>query len=77
MSSTNRIVEDLEIEGMSCGHCVDAVDGALRNVEEVVVERIAIGGARINYPARAVLPEQIEAAISRAGFRLRGTRQIA
>ena len=33
----------LKIEGMSCGHCVAAVAGALKSVEGVEVKEIAIG----------------------------------
>ena len=37
----------LKIEGMSCGHCVGAVRGALADVAGVAVDDVAIGSARI------------------------------
>ncbi|MFB3132331.1 MAG: cation transporter, partial [Rhodothermales bacterium] len=41
--------ETLQIEGMSCGHCVKAVQGALEAVEGVEVHAVEIGTAQISY----------------------------
>lgn len=46
----------LEIEGMSCGHCVKAVRDALAEVPEVSVERVDIGSANVS-TAGAPTPE--------------------
>jgi copper chaperone len=43
----------LTIEGMTCEHCVRAVEGRLRRTEGVEVERVAVGSADVRYdPAR-------------------------
>lgn len=46
----------LEIEGMSCGHCVKAVRDALAEVPDVAVERVDIGSAQVS-TANAPTPE--------------------
>jgi len=78
MSTVNTIREDLTIQGMSCRHCVDAVQGALARVDGVTVEEVGIGHARIIYPSRAVTQDQIERALADAGeYTLQGTQQVA
>jgi copper chaperone CopZ len=58
----------LTIEGMSCGHCVRAVDRALRGVPGVQVEEVAVGSAVVAYDPAVAKPEQIEAAIAEEGY---------
>jgi copper chaperone len=77
MSTVSTIVEDLEIEGMSCRHCIDAVEGALAALQGVVVEEVAISRARIAYPAGGLRPEAIDDAVEEAGYRIRGRRQVS
>jgi copper chaperone CopZ len=38
---------ELEVEGMSCGHCVKAVREALEAVPDVAVERVDLGKASV------------------------------
>lgn len=38
---------ELKVEGMSCGHCVKAVDGALRGVSGTHVQRVDLGAAAV------------------------------
>ncbi len=53
---------NLTIEGMSCGHCVNAVSGALRQLAGVSVEKVAIGSAIVSYdPARTSVDQIIDA----------------
>src|SRR5450432_436598 len=43
----------LTIEGMTCEHCVRAVDGRLRRTPGVQVERVSIGAADLHFdPAK-------------------------
>jgi copper chaperone len=78
MSTVNTIREDLQIQGMTCRHCVDSVQGALARVDGVTVEEVGIGHARIIYPARAVTQDQIERALDEAGgYTLQGTQQVS
>lgn len=59
----------LHIEGMSCGHCINAVNQALGAVPGVEIDSVRIGQAEVRYDERSVTPEQIEAAITDAGYR--------
>ena len=52
----------LTIEGMTCQHCVHAVDGRLRKTPGVEVTRVTIGSADVRYdPARTNVDEIAEA----------------
>jgi len=58
----------LSIDGMSCGHCLNAVRNALERVPGVRVEQVTIGQATVAYdPARAT-PSKIAGAIADAGY---------
>ncbi len=59
----------LHIEGMSCGHCLNAVNQALGTVPGVQIDAVEIGRADIRYDADSVSPAQIEAAVTSAGFK--------
>jgi copper chaperone len=53
---------ELAIEGMSCDHCVRAVQDALRGVPGVTIDRVAIGRATITYdPTQTTLDEVLDA----------------
>jgi copper chaperone CopZ len=59
---------ELEIEGMSCGHCVAAVSEALRELDGVSVDNVRIGSAEVSYEPAQVSPEQIVLAVEDAGY---------
>jgi copper chaperone len=59
----------LHIEGMSCGHCLNAVNRALTELPGVTIDSIRIGRAELEYDERATTPARIEAAVSDAGYR--------
>lgn len=58
----------IKIEGMSCGHCVAAVRGALVELPGVQEAEVQIGSARVEYDPAAVRPEQIADAIRDEGY---------
>ena len=58
----------MRIEGMSCGHCVRAVDGALKAIDGVGVEQVQIGQATVSYDPRTTSPEQITGAVAAEGY---------
>jgi copper chaperone len=58
----------LKIEGMSCGHCVRAVDGALKGVAGVEVKDLQVGSVVVAYDPAAIRLEQIERAIEEEGY---------
>jgi copper chaperone len=58
----------LTIGGMSCGHCVKAVEAALGGVEGVRVESVEMGTARVEYDPAAVTPERLAAVVEEEGY---------
>jgi copper chaperone len=58
----------IEITGMSCQHCVRAVEGALAGLDGVQVEEVRVGSANVAYDPEAVTPAAIEAAIEDEGY---------
>ena len=59
----------LHIEGMSCGHCLNAVNRALGAVPGVQIDAIRIGRAEVSYDESSIGPAELEAAVSVAGYR--------
>lgn len=59
------------IDGMSCGHCVVAVRAALDAMPGVAVAHVAVGEAAFTLDPDTVTPAEVEAAIERAGYRVR------
>ena len=59
----------LHIEGMSCGHCLNAVNRALAQLPGVAIGRVRIGRADVRYDESAIDPARIEAAVAEAGYR--------
>jgi copper chaperone len=67
----------MKIEGMSCGHCVGAVTGALKSVEGVSVERVEIGSATLAYDPAATSADRIVQAIEDEGYQVLDTVRTA
>jgi copper chaperone CopZ len=63
----------LHIEGMSCGHCLHAVNRALTELPGVEVESVRMGRAELQYDDQRTDPARIEAAVADAGYRATGT----
>jgi copper chaperone len=63
-------IQELKIEGMSCGHCVMAVKKELEKIKDINVENVSIGSAKIQYDDSKVSKEDIEKAVDEAGFKL-------
>jgi copper chaperone CopZ len=59
----------LHIEGMSCGHCLNAVNRALTQLPGVEVDSVNMGRADVRYDERTIDPARIEAAVGDAGYR--------
>lgn len=59
----------LDIEGMSCSHCLNAVNRALSALPGVEIDSIAIGRADVRFDEAVTSPAQLEAAIGNAGYR--------
>jgi copper chaperone CopZ len=60
----------LHIEGMSCGHCLNAVNRALSAVPGVTIDAVRIGRADVSYDDTATTISDLEAAVAEAGYRV-------
>jgi len=58
----------LDIDGMSCEHCVRAVRRALEQVDGVRVDDVAIGTARVTYDPALASVEEIVDAVNDEGY---------
>ncbi len=67
----DRHTETFEIEGMSCNHCVAAVQSALEDVSGAAVERVEIGSATVNAGPEATR-EMLVSALEDAGYSVTG-----
>lgn len=59
---------ELSISGMSCGHCVRAVEEALADVNSVTVESVEIGRAVVDAPDDADVSARLKSAVHEEGF---------
>lgn len=59
----------LHIDGMSCGHCLNAVSQALGRLPGVEVESVRMGRAELRYDNSVITPEAITNAVADAGYR--------
>jgi len=58
----------LTIEGMTCEHCVRAVDGRLRQTPGIEVSAVTIGSADLHYDSARMNVEQIADVIADEGY---------
>lgn len=61
----------LEVSGMTCGHCVESVEKALRNQNGVrnATVHLESGSAEVEFEEGRVAPEQLIAAVEEEGYR--------
>ena len=64
----------IDIQGMSCSHCVRSVDQALKSIEGVEVEQVAVGRATVSYDPASTTPERIAQAVEDEGYTVTATR---
>ena len=62
----------IEIEGMSCGHCVGAVQRALGEVDGVIVEEVTVGSATVTYDPAKTSVDAVSKAVEKAGYAVVG-----
>lgn len=61
----------LEIEGMSCQHCVMNVKKAVDGIDGVSSSNVAIGSARVGYDSAKTNADAIIRAVRNAGYKVR------
>ena len=59
----------LHIEGMSCGHCLNAVTKALSGLGGVEIDSVKIGRAELRFDPSRIDVARIAAAVSDEGYR--------
>ena len=67
----DRHTETLQIDGMSCDHCVRAVREALDGVSGAVVESVEVGRAVVDAGPEASRDQLVEA-VQEAGYAVTG-----
>ncbi len=60
--------EEIKIEGMSCMHCVGAVEKELKKISGLIVEKVEIGKAVVRNDSGELNHEEIFSAIKEAGY---------
>lgn len=63
----------LEIDGMSCGHCVARVRGALEALPGVTVEEVSIGKALVEVDDATTPVSAVAQAVEDAGYEVLAT----
>jgi copper chaperone len=63
---------ELSLQGMSCGHCVKAVQSALASVSGIAKAEVAVGSASLSFDEAVVSREDIVKAIQEEGFQVTG-----
>lgn len=61
----------LQIDGMSCGHCVARVEKTLAKLDGVAVRKVDIGSAEVMYDPSRTPFERIRQALDDAGYTAR------
>ena len=64
----------LAIDGMSCGHCVKSVEQALKALDGVAVEQVAIGTATVQYDPAATSVDRLRDAVEDEGYQVTAAR---
>jgi copper chaperone len=60
----------LAIDGMSCGHCLNAVNKAISSVPGVEIKTVRLGHAELRVPEGDAISDQVKAAIEEAGYKV-------
>ena len=60
----------LNIEGMSCQHCVMRVKKAVDDLPGIGQADISIGTARVTFDEAKVSRDEIECAVEKAGYKI-------
>lgn len=62
----------IAISGMSCGHCLNAVNRALGALPDIEIRSLRMGQAELRIPESPEVMGRLEAAIADAGYKVEG-----
>ncbi len=62
----------VQVEGMSCGHCVKAVTRAITELDADAKVNVDLGAGRVDVQSD-LSPAEVSAAITDAGYSVKGT----
>ncbi|ALS67605.1 heavy-metal-associated domain-containing protein [Pandoraea apista] len=62
----------VQVEGMSCGHCVKAVTRAITERDAAAKVNVDLSAGRVDVESR-LSPIEVSAAITDAGYTVKGT----
>lgn len=65
----------LTVQGMSCGHCLNAVNAALASLPGVAIKAVRIGKAEVEYDPAVTDAAKIAAAVEGAGYDVVGSTE--
>jgi copper chaperone len=68
---------ELTISGMTCDHCIRAVDDALRKVPGVTHADVRIGSASVRFDETRTSTAVLTAAVRAAGYAVSGFRKAS
>lgn len=60
------------IEGMSCQHCVMRVKKAIEGLRGIIKSDVEIGQAKVTFDESLMQKKEIEEAIVKAGYKIKG-----
>jgi copper chaperone len=62
---------EIQVKGMSCGHCVAAVTEAMNSLPGVSNVQVDLSSGRVSYDSAAPVPkEELDRVVKTAGFEL-------
>lgn len=62
----------IQIDGMSCQHCVMRVKKAVEGLAGVVKSDVEVGQAKVAFDESKIQKKEIEDAIVKAGYKIKG-----
>lgn len=60
----------LSIQGMNCGHCVKAVQGAVSAIPGILALEVTVGSAKVSYDDAKTSLEAIAKAVEDEGYKV-------
>jgi copper chaperone len=71
--SGGKLMPEITVKGMSCGHCVAAMTKAMESLPGVSRVQVDLGSGRVSYECAASIPRaDLDRVVKAAGFELTG-----